>query len=102
VTGERFGDYHLIRPLARGGMADIYLARRVGIGDFERLVALKVLGAERSEDAEALAMFLDEARLVAMLNHQNIASVLDVAIADGRHYLAMEYVHGADLREILA
>ena len=83
-------------------MADIYLARRVGIGDFERLVALKVLGTERAEDAEALAMFLDEARLVAMLNHQNIASVLDVAIADGRHYLAMEYVHGADLREILA
>src|SRR5882672_964061 len=109
MTGDRtapslpslLGTYELIRPLAQGGMADIYLARRVGPGHFERHVAVKVLSHARAADAEACAMFLDEARLVAMLNHHNIASVLEVDVVDGKHYLAMEYVHGADLREML-
>jgi serine/threonine protein kinase len=96
------GTYELIRPLAQGGMADIYLARRVGPGRFERHVAVKVLSQARAVEAEACTMFLDEARLVAMLNHHNIASVLEVDVVDGKHYLAMEYVHGADLREVLA
>jgi eukaryotic-like serine/threonine-protein kinase len=80
MTGEgfsaqrrRLGTYELVRPLANGGMANIYLARKVGPGDFERHVALKVLNATRAEDAEACTMFIDEARVVAMLNHQNIA-----------------------------
>jgi len=98
----RLGSYELIRPIARGGMADIYLARRVGPGRFERHVAVKVLSRMRAADPEACAMFLDEARLVALLNHHNIASVFEVDVVDGKHYLAMEYVHGADLREVLA
>src|SRR4051812_41489825 len=104
TLGNRLGTYELIRPLAQGGMADVYLARRVGPGQFERRVALKVLNRSRAGAPEACAMFLDEARVVAMLSHHNIASVLevDVDVIDGRHYLAMEYVHGADLREILA
>jgi serine/threonine-protein kinase len=102
ALSNRLGSYELIRPLAQGGMADIYLARRLGPGQFERHVAVKVLNRARAADAEACAMFLDEARLVAMLNHQNIASVLDVDVVDNKHYLAMEYVHGADLREVLA
>jgi serine/threonine protein kinase len=99
---HRLGTYELIRPLAQGGMADIYLARRLGPGWFERHVAVKVLSPSRAADAEACSMFLDEARLVAMLNHHNIASVLEVDVVDGKHYLAMEYVHGADLRAVLA
>ena len=102
TLSNRLGSYELIRPIAQGGMADIYLARRVGPGRFERHVAIKVLSRGRAADPEACAMFLDEARLVAMLNHHNIASVLEVDVVDGRHYLAMEYVHGADLREVLA
>jgi serine/threonine protein kinase len=81
-------------------MASIYLARRAG--DQGRQVAVKVLDHSRASDAEACTMFLDEGRIVAMLDHQNIASVLDVDVSpDGQHYLAMEYVHGADLRELL-
>ncbi len=99
---DRLGDYELLRPLAQGGMADIYLARRLGPGPLGRQVALKVLNQRRADEPEACAMFLDEARLVAMLDHHNIASVLEVDVADGKHYLAMEYVHGADLREVLA
>ncbi|MEO7736118.1 MAG: serine/threonine-protein kinase [Kofleriaceae bacterium] len=98
---ERMGGYELLRPLAQGGMADLYLARRLGPGQFEHQVALKVLNRRRANDAEACAMFLDEARLVAMLNHHNIAAVLEVDVADGNHYLAMEYVDGADLREVV-
>jgi serine/threonine protein kinase len=101
ALSNRLGTYELIRPLAHGGMADVYLARRLGPGRFERHVAIKVLNHGRTDDADACAMFLDEARLVAMLNHHNVASVLEVDVVDGRHYLAMEYVHGADLRQIL-
>jgi len=82
-------------------MADIYLARQFGIGQFARHVAIKVLCADRSDDADSRAMFLDEARLVALLNHPNVATVLEVDVADGVHYLAMEYVHGVDLREVV-
>jgi len=102
LTERRLGSYELIRPLAQGGMADIYLARQVGAGRPERRVAVKVLSSGRAEDPEARAMFLDEARLVALLDHHNIPAVLDVDVVDGNHYLAMEYVHGADLRELLA
>ncbi|HEX5058724.1 MAG TPA: serine/threonine-protein kinase [Kofleriaceae bacterium] len=98
----RLGNFELVRLLAQGGMADIYLARQVGIGQFERHVAVKVLNAQRASDPESCALFLDEARLVGMLNHGNLASVHEVAAQGGVHYLAMEYVHGADLREILA
>jgi len=98
---SQLGTYELLRPLAQGGMADIYLARRLGPGQFEREVAVKVLNRQRAAEAEACAMFLDEARVVAMLHHHNIASVLDVDVVDGQHYLAMEYVDGADLREVV-
>ncbi|TMQ10305.1 MAG: serine/threonine protein kinase [Deltaproteobacteria bacterium] len=86
----------------RLGSYELYLAKKHGIGHFERHVAIKVLSRGRGDDPEACAMFLDEARLVAMLNHHNIASVLEVDVVDGRHYIAMEYVQGADLREVLA
>jgi serine/threonine-protein kinase len=103
VTGlTRLGSYELIRPIARGGMADIYLARQEGLGGFERQVALKVLNEDRALDGESRALFLHEARVCALLHHQNIAAVLDVDVADGHHYLAMEYVHGVDLRDVLA
>jgi serine/threonine protein kinase len=102
AMSNRLGTYELIRPLAQGGMADIYLARDMGPGQCERQVAVKVLNQTRADDIQARAMFLDEARVVAMLHHHNIASVHEVDVACGKHYLAMEYVHGADLRELLA
>jgi serine/threonine protein kinase len=101
APSNRLGAYELVRPLAHGGMADLYLARRGGPGQFERHVAVKVLNPRRAAGAEARAMFLDEARVVAMLNHQHIAAAIEVDVVDGQHFLAMEYVHGADLRELL-
>jgi tRNA A-37 threonylcarbamoyl transferase component Bud32 len=101
----RLGSYELIRPIAQGGMADIYLARQVGPerpGRIERQVAIKILNEARAADPEARALFLHEARVCALLSHKNIASVLEVDAADGYHYLAMEYVDGVDLRDLLA
>jgi len=103
------GRYQLVRRLARGGMADIYLAYpapRASRRDTEpdgppQPVALKVLSKARAADPEACAMFLDEARLVALLQHDNIAAAIEVDVADGHHYLAMEYVDGTDLRAVL-
>ncbi|MBA2539625.1 MAG: serine/threonine protein kinase [Deltaproteobacteria bacterium] len=80
-------------------MADIYLA----LTSDQRQVAVKVLNKERSKESEACTMFLQEARVVALLDHPNIAHVLDVDVTpEGHHFLAMEYVHGADLRELLS
>src|SRR5260221_3659443 len=69
----RLGNYELIRLLAQGGMADIYLAKQLGIGNFERLVAIKVLSRARTADPESCTLVLDEARLLAMLDHANLA-----------------------------
>jgi serine/threonine protein kinase len=94
------GSYELVRLLAQGGMADIYLAKSLAASS--RFVAVKVLNARRAADPEARALFADEARLVGMLDHLNLAGVLEVDVEAGVHYLVMDYVHGADLREILA
>jgi serine/threonine protein kinase len=99
---RRLGSYEIIRPIAHGGMADIYLARQGGPGQSQRPVAIKVLNDQRSAEDESRALFLHEARICALLHHQNIASVLEVDVAEGRHYLAMEYVDGVDLRDLLA
>ncbi|HEY0992714.1 MAG TPA: serine/threonine-protein kinase, partial [Kofleriaceae bacterium] len=83
-------------------MARIYVGRSIGIGSFERHVVLKMILPERAHDTTAVQMFLDEARLAASLNHQNVAQVFEVGEDAGIHFLAMEYVHGQDLRALLA
>ncbi|MEO7734036.1 MAG: serine/threonine-protein kinase, partial [Kofleriaceae bacterium] len=98
----RLGKYEILTALASGGMATIYIGRSTGIGSFERHVVLKVILPERANDETSVQMFLDEARLAASLNHQNVAQVFEVGQDTGIHYLAMEYVHGQDLRALLA
>jgi serine/threonine protein kinase len=82
-------------------MARIYLAKAGGIGAFERYVVLKTISPDRAGDQRFVTMFLDEARLAATLNHQNIAQVYEVDEADGNLFITMEYVHGENLRHIL-
>ncbi|HEU4734524.1 MAG TPA: protein kinase [Kofleriaceae bacterium] len=97
----RIGRYEVISHLATGGMAQIYLARQSGLGSFERHVVLKTILRERATDQRFVTMFLDEARLAATLNHQNVAQVYEVDQADGAYFMAMEYVHGENTRAIL-
>ncbi len=97
----RIGRYEVISHLATGGMAQIYLARQTGLGAFERHVVLKTILRERADDQRFVDMFLDEAKLAATLNHQNIAQVYEVDQADGAYFMAMEYVHGENARALL-
>jgi serine/threonine-protein kinase len=74
--GDRLGGkYELIRQLAVGGMAELYLARTLGIEGFEKLVAIKRILPQHMDDAHFVSMFLNEARLAATLHHPNIAQV---------------------------
>ena len=82
-------------------MAQIFLARQSGLGAFERHVVLKTILRERAQDQRFVTMFLDEAKLAATLNHQNVAQVYEVDHADGAYFMAMEYVHGENARAIL-
>jgi serine/threonine protein kinase len=97
----RIGRYEIISHLATGGMAQILLARQSGLGSFERHVVLKTILRERANDQRFVTMFLDEAKLAATLNHQNVAQVYEVDHADGAYFMAMEYVHGENSRAIL-
>jgi len=95
------GRYELLRPLARGGMAEIYLARRRAAG-VEKLLVVKRLRAERAGDPRFLDLFVREARLSMSLAHQNIVPVFDFGRSGDHMFLAMERVEGKDLGSSLA
>ncbi|HSD88654.1 MAG TPA: serine/threonine-protein kinase [Kofleriaceae bacterium] len=98
---KRLGRYQLIKHLASGGMADVFIANATGIEGFERYVVIKRIKAEQSKNAAFVKMFLDEARLAASLHHQHIVQVHDIGQNDGEYFFAMEYIHGEDLRGLL-
>jgi serine/threonine protein kinase len=95
------GRYQVLKPLAKGGMAEVFLARTLGLKGFERHVVLKFIRVESGSDPKVIEMLLDEARLVASLHHRNIVQVHDVGQDDGKYFFAMEYVHGEDCRALL-
>ncbi|MGN6110974.1 MAG: serine/threonine-protein kinase [Kofleriaceae bacterium] len=97
----RLGSYEIIRGLARGGMAELFLARSPGKGGFEKVVVLKKILPKYAYSARMVQLFLDEARLAASLNHSNIVQVYDVGNDGGDYFFAMEYLHGQDVRSIL-
>jgi len=98
--GASVGKYEILRKIATGGMAELYLARARGTAGFEKLVVLKRILPQVAADPEFVQMFLDEARLSSTLQHPNIADVYDVGEVDGQYFFTMEFVHGQDLRTI--
>jgi serine/threonine protein kinase len=82
-------------------MAEVYRARTMGIGGFEKWVAIKKVLPHLSENSEYMTMLIDEAKISVTLNHANIAQVLDLGEVDKSYFIAMEYVHGMDLATIL-
>jgi serine/threonine protein kinase/ABC-type branched-subunit amino acid transport system substrate-binding protein len=99
-----FGRYRLIADVGRGGMSDVYLAVTEGTeaaARFQKLLVIKMLKPELSEDSEFVAMFLNEARLAARLNHPNVVQTIEVGEAGGRYFLAMEYLEGQPLHRVL-
>ncbi|MCC7539308.1 MAG: protein kinase, partial [Deltaproteobacteria bacterium] len=98
---EQFGPYRVVRKIATGGMAEVYLARHRGPEGVERTVVLKRILPNYTHDEEFVTMFLDEARLLAALSHPNIAHVFEVARFDETFVLVMEHVRGPTLGEML-
>ncbi|MHB1845179.1 MAG: serine/threonine protein kinase, partial [Deltaproteobacteria bacterium] len=101
MAAEQFGKYQLLHKLASGGMGEVWLARQSGPAGFDRFVAVKRLLPNLAENNEFVQMFLDEARLVARLNHPNICQVFEFGCEKGSYYLAMEYMHGESLGSVL-
>ncbi len=95
------GRYELLRPLARGGMGEVYLARRRAAG-VEKWLVVKRMRPERAGDSRFLDLFMREARLSMSLTHQNIVPVFDFGRIDDQVFLAMERVEGKDLGSSLA
>ena len=95
------GRYVIGERLARGGMAEVYLASQGGAGGFVKAVALKLVLPAFADDPEFRRMLLAEGRLSSGLNHPNIAQVLDVEELEGELFLALEYVHGRTVRALL-
>jgi serine/threonine-protein kinase len=98
LTGRRLGDYHLLRRLGRGGMAEVYLAEQLSLG---RKVAFKVLKAHLAADNSYVQRFLHEARAAASLVHANIVQIHEVGCIDGIHFMVQEYVEGQNLKQLL-
>ncbi len=99
----RVGPYEPLELLAEGGMARVVVARRTGIEDFERLIALKLIRPELASDPAYVTMFLDEARINSRVRHPNVVEILDVGRDErtGIPYIAMELVLGCSLAEIM-
>jgi len=101
LSPERLGDYEIIQLLAAGGMAEIFLARKTGPGGFEKRVVIKRIAKKLLGDREVEAMFLDEARVQALLDHPNIVQIYELGEEKGSYYIAMEFVPGATLRWVI-
>ena len=99
-----FGRYELLTLLARGGMAEVFLARMSGVGGFAKLLVIKRILPHLGEDPEFREMFVNEGRVAARLDHPNICQVYELGEVDGEVFLAMEYLDGlvwGDLMKLL-
>jgi serine/threonine-protein kinase len=99
---QRLDRYELIGELASGGMATVFLGRILGVGGFQRFVAIKRLHPHLASDQEFVEMFLDEARLAASIHHPNVVPILEVGTSDKGYYLVMEYIEGDTFARLLA
>src|SRR5215212_12004885 len=93
--------YRVIKRLASGGMAEVFVAESAGIEGFKKQVAIKRVLPQLSKKQQFIEMFLDEARLSAHLSHSNVVSVFDIGVGDNAYFIVMEYVDGADLKGVI-
>ncbi len=98
LVGQSVGEYRMLRRIASGGMADVYLAEQVSLG---RQIAVKVLPPDLARDASYVQRFTNEARSAAALVHANIVQIYEVGCHDGLHFIAQEYVPGRNLGQVM-
>ena len=95
------GRYRVVDEIGIGGMASVHLARMDGPGGFQKWVAIKRIHPHLVEDQTFIHMFLDEARIAARISHPNVATVFDLGEHEDTYWIAMEYLHGEPLREVM-
>lgn len=96
-----FGKYELLERIATGGMAEVFLARSFGVAGFEKRLVIKCIRPELEEDPRLVQMFINEAKIGVHLNHPNVVQVYELGRVNGRHYIAMEHLHGRDLTRVV-
>ncbi len=101
VPGVEFGQYRLLERIGVGGMAEVWKARMTGVEGFQKTVAIKKILPHLTDSPAFVDMFIDEAKLAAQLSHANIIHIYDLGKIDHDYYIAMEYVEGANLRNLL-
>ncbi|MBI3831717.1 MAG: protein kinase [Planctomycetes bacterium] len=92
------GGYQLQKKLGQGGMGSVFKARQLSM---DRIVAVKILTPQFSNNSTFVERFLREARLVGRLNHENVVNAIDAGCENGMYYLAMEFVEGSNVRELM-
>lgn len=96
-----FGKYILLDKVGTGGMAELFMAKQTGLKGFEKMMVIKRILPHLSGDQEFVSMFINEAKLAALLTHENIVQIFDLGHIENVYFIAMEYVMGKDLRTIL-
>jgi serine/threonine-protein kinase len=99
--GHVLGRYELLMPIAAGGMAMVWAARLKGTRGFQKIVAVKTMLPKLSEDDQFEKMFLDEASLASKVRHPNACEILDLGEQDGVLFLAMEWIDGVPLNQLM-
>src|SRR4051794_18609933 len=98
---SEFGRFQLLERIGVGGMGEVFRAEMRGPDGFSRTVVVKRMLPELAAEPDAVAMFVDEARLAARLIHPNVVQVYDFGKVGARYFLVMEYVEGCDLSRLL-
>ncbi|WP_444881604.1 protein kinase domain-containing protein [Hyalangium versicolor] len=102
ISGSHGGSkLQIIRRLGQGGMAEVFLAKQVGVKGFEKFLVMKKILQQFAENPEFVDMLFAEARANARLTHPNVVQTFDVGVTEGVAYILMEYVRGPDLKRLL-
>jgi serine/threonine-protein kinase len=98
---RQLGKYTLLRRLASGGMAELFLALHRSVAGFEKLIVIKRILPSMNRNRSFIEMLLHEARIAATLSHPNVVQIFDVGQAEGTYFIAMEHIHGEDIQSIV-
>jgi serine/threonine protein kinase len=96
----RLGKYHLIKQIAQGGMAEVFLAKQRGPAGFEQEVVVKRILPSRAQDPHFVEMFLSEARVAAAMSHPNIVQIVELGEHEGTYFIVMEAVRGVSVSQL--
>ena len=97
----QFGKYILLDKIATGGMAELYRGKITGVKGFEKLIAIKKILPHLTSEESLITSFIEEAKLAAFLQHPNIVQIYDFGNMEGTYFLAMEYLFGKDLNNVM-